>query len=212
MTAIRDNKGKPKWSLVPQSALEPMVRVLEYGSEKYGNYNWTKGMKITEICESLKRHLDAFMEGQNEDRESGLSQIGHIQANAMFLAWMMKNKNLMDDRFCQDELAEGPKKEELIEKFEKKANDILEKPLKKDYKFGSTIKHSFLPQFSSNFLSFLYKKCSEDYYNTADDVYVYCVESIKVSASDENYTFNVEDNEILEELDRNNIDYIEIKR
>jgi len=58
----RANNGKLKWSLVPQSSLAPMVRVLEYGTIKYSAYNWTKGLLVTEICESLKRHLDSFME------------------------------------------------------------------------------------------------------------------------------------------------------
>ena len=95
----RFNEGKPKWSYVPQSALIPMVRVLEYGVKKYAPYNWTKGLSITETCESLKRHLDSFMEGEDNDPESGISHIGHIQCNAMFLSWMMKNRPELDDRF-----------------------------------------------------------------------------------------------------------------
>jgi uncharacterized DUF497 family protein len=95
---LRHNKGKPKWSLVPQSALLPMVEVLEFGAKKYQPNQWKKGLSITEVCESLKRHLDAFMESEDNDSESGLSHIGHIQCNAMFLAWLMKNKKEYDDR------------------------------------------------------------------------------------------------------------------
>ena len=95
----RLNQGKPKWSLVPQSALIPMVQVLEYGATKYDPFNWQKGLSITETCESLKRHLDAFMEGEDDDPESTLSHIGHIQCNALFLSWMMKNRPDLDDRF-----------------------------------------------------------------------------------------------------------------
>lgn len=98
-SATRENEGKPRWGLVPQSALLPMVRVLEYGAQKYEAWNFTKGLSITEICESLKRHLDAFMEGQDADEESGLSHIGHIQANALFLSWMLQHRPEMDDRF-----------------------------------------------------------------------------------------------------------------
>ena len=94
----RFNEGKPRWSLVPQSALIPMVRVLEFGATKYEPFNWTKGLSITEICESLKRHLDAFMEGEDNDPESKLSHIGHIQCNALFLSWMHENRPDLDDR------------------------------------------------------------------------------------------------------------------
>ena len=95
---LRYNKNKPKWSLVPQSALLPMVEVLEFGAKKYEAHNWMKGLSVNEICESMKRHLDAFMEGENNDPESLLSHIGHIQCNALFLAWMVENRPDLDDR------------------------------------------------------------------------------------------------------------------
>lgn len=95
----RYNSGKPKWSLVPQSALLPMVEVLEFGAKKYAAFNWQKGLKVTEICESLKRHLDSFMEGEDIDPESLLSHIGHIQCNSLFLSWMIKNRPDLDDRY-----------------------------------------------------------------------------------------------------------------
>ncbi len=98
MRGERKNEGKLKWSLVPQSALEPMVRVLEFGSIKYSPDNWMKGLSVSEMCESLKRHLDAFMEGEDMDPESGLLHIGHLQCNALYIAWMIQNKPEMDDR------------------------------------------------------------------------------------------------------------------
>lgn len=99
MIGDRKNNGKPKWSLVPQSLLLPMVEVLEFGAKKYEPFNWKKGLSINEIGESLKRHLDAFMEGENNDLESGLSHIGHIQCNALFLTWMLENRPDLDDRY-----------------------------------------------------------------------------------------------------------------
>ncbi len=96
---LRYNNNKPKWSLVPQSALLPMVEVLEFGAKKYAPENWKKGLSIREICESLKRHLDAFMEGEDNDKESLISHIGHMQCNTLFLGWMMENRPDMDDRF-----------------------------------------------------------------------------------------------------------------
>lgn len=96
---LRFNTGKTKWSLVPFNSLEPMVEVLVFGANKYAPYNWQKGLSIIEICESLLRHTFAFMNGEDLDPESNLSHIGHIQCNAMFLSWMMKNKPELDDRF-----------------------------------------------------------------------------------------------------------------
>lgn len=96
---MRFNKGKVRWSLVPQSALKPMVEVLEFGASKYAPFNWQKGLSMNEILESMKRHLDELMEGRDHDVESTLHHIGHIQCNAMFYEWMRQNKPELDDRF-----------------------------------------------------------------------------------------------------------------
>jgi hypothetical protein len=90
--ADRFNEGKPQWSQVNFKALEPMVRVLEYGAQKYSRDNWKKGLPTLDVCDSLMRHLVAYMEGEDIDSESGLEHIGHMQCNLMFLSYMMQNK------------------------------------------------------------------------------------------------------------------------
>jgi Domain of unknown function (DUF5664) len=95
---IRENQGKPKWSLVDFDALVPMVRVLEYGSSKYHPDNWKKGLKYTEVSESLLRHVFAFLDGEDNDPESKLLHVGHILSNAMFLSYMSQYRHDMDNR------------------------------------------------------------------------------------------------------------------
>jgi hypothetical protein len=99
MNAERYNEGKIKWSLVSWKSLEPMVKVLMFGANKYSANNWKKGLKYSEVTESLQRHLNAFMEGENDDPESKLSHVGHILCNAMFLSYMYLFKKDMDDRY-----------------------------------------------------------------------------------------------------------------
>jgi len=96
--ADRYNEGKPDWSLVDFESLEPMVRVLEYGATKYDRNQWKKGLFVLGVCASLLRHTFAFMKGENEDKESQLSHLGHIMCNAMFLVYYMKHKPELDDR------------------------------------------------------------------------------------------------------------------
>lgn len=100
----RFNKGKLKWSLVSFKALEPMVQVLMFGALKYDLWNWTKGLKYTEICDSLQRHLIAFLNGEDNDSESKLSHVGHIMCNAMFLSYMFLFRKDMDDRYIDKNL------------------------------------------------------------------------------------------------------------
>lgn len=96
--ALRYNEGKLKWSLVDWKSIEPMVRVLEMGAKKYAPYNWTKGMPVTEISESLLRHMFAFLNGEDMDKESKIEHLGHVMCNAMFLVYMMREKPEFDDR------------------------------------------------------------------------------------------------------------------
>jgi hypothetical protein len=84
---IRFNKNKLRWSLVHYKSLEPMVRVLMFGAEKYEDDNWKKGLNKKQILESLQRHLAALMDGQTHDEESKLHHIGHIMCNAMFYSY-----------------------------------------------------------------------------------------------------------------------------
>ena len=64
-----------------------------------GDNNWKKGLKYTETCESLQRHLNSFIEGEDNDKESKLSHVGHILCNAMFLSYMSMFRKDLDDRF-----------------------------------------------------------------------------------------------------------------
>ena len=65
-----------------------MVEVLEFGATKYGAFNWQRGLDKREICESALRHMFAYLSGEKLDQESGLSHIGHMQCNLLFLAYM----------------------------------------------------------------------------------------------------------------------------
>ncbi len=87
--AERYNKGKPEYSLLDFQCLKPCVDVLSFGAKKYSRDNWKNGMPREQIFDSLLRHIGALLGGEELDPESGLSHIGHIQANALFLG----NKN-----------------------------------------------------------------------------------------------------------------------
>lgn len=106
---VRENKGKLKWSLVSWRALEPMVRVLMFGAQKYDDHNWKKGLSYVEITESLQRHLNAFIDGEDDDPESTLAHVGHILCNAMFLSYMFLFRKDKDDRYIDKNLKNGNK-------------------------------------------------------------------------------------------------------
>ncbi len=100
----RFNEGKLKWSLISWKAMEPMIKVLMFGAKKYSPNNWKKGVSITETCESLQRHLNAFIDGEDNDPESKIEHVGHILCNAMFLSYMHLFRKDMDDRYIDKNL------------------------------------------------------------------------------------------------------------
>lgn len=90
--ALRYNHGKPQWSLVHFGSLEPMVRVLEFGAQKYSTDNWKSGFPDKKIMESMMRHLACMMDGEINDPETGLPHVGHLMCNCMFLSYQQLNR------------------------------------------------------------------------------------------------------------------------
>ena len=60
--AVKHDDGKADWSLVPFESLEGMVKVLEFGAQKYAGWNWTTngGFSYTRVLRSCLRHLFAW--------------------------------------------------------------------------------------------------------------------------------------------------------
>ena len=81
--ALRYNEGKPMWHLVHFPSLVPLVRVLEYGANKYAPNNWKKGAPREQYLDCAMRHLAELMEGKEMDEESKQHHMGHVMANAM---------------------------------------------------------------------------------------------------------------------------------
>ena len=96
--ADRLNAGKLQWSLVDFTALEPMVRVLMKGAQKYSPENWKNGLSYTSILDSTMRHMTAFKAGEDLDPETGEPHTAHMLCNLMFLAWEELNRKDLDNR------------------------------------------------------------------------------------------------------------------
>lgn len=96
--------GKPQLSRVLEfgPALEGVARVMEFGDEKYGRYNWQAGQPYTKCIDSLMRHLTQFMAGEDTDRESSMAHVDHVVVNALMLAFYVHALPEMDDRPTSD--------------------------------------------------------------------------------------------------------------
>lgn len=67
------------------ASLEDVVRVLEMGAKKYGDYNWQKGFADPMCCyDSAMRHMVAMGKGEYYDSESKLPHAAHVATNMLF--------------------------------------------------------------------------------------------------------------------------------
>ena len=100
--SLRYNKGKSQIHQVPYEAIEGIAKVMEYGEKKYGKYNWTKGNNLSVPFDSAMRHLWAFWNGENFDKESGENHLYHALANIAMIIYYHKNYPEMDDRYNKE--------------------------------------------------------------------------------------------------------------
>jgi hypothetical protein len=91
--ARRDTQeGKPRFGLIPPEPLERLAMHYTNGAKKYGDGNWTRGIKMSRTWESLERHVQAYKRGdQSEDH------LAAIAWNAFALMWYEERMPEMND-------------------------------------------------------------------------------------------------------------------
>jgi len=88
--------GKPIIDLVEPDFILGMAKVLTYGANTYGMYNWQEDLELYRIRSALLRHYIAYRKGEKSDKDTGLSHLLHLAVNAMFLYWYETKKNTPD--------------------------------------------------------------------------------------------------------------------
>ena len=104
MRAMKDIHGKAKWNLVNLKDIEGIVRIREFGVEKYKDpENWKKVAPI-DYVNAVKRHLTEMDEKGmfSLDRESGMPHIWHIGCNYYFLAYFERMKSEAEHKQVAD--------------------------------------------------------------------------------------------------------------
>lgn len=66
--AVRDKKtGKGRCDLLPACVLLRLARHYERGAERYGDYNWQRGIPCHSFADSALRHLFKYMDGWTDE-------------------------------------------------------------------------------------------------------------------------------------------------
>jgi hypothetical protein len=106
MSAKHFDDGKPDLSLIPSVAEEAMARAMMYGTNKYGRYNYCNGHEAGKLIASAKRHLSAWYNGEENDKESGVSHLGHAMCNIAMLLRQIELGTMRDDRYLPEKVDE----------------------------------------------------------------------------------------------------------
>lgn len=99
--ADHKDAGKPDLTLLavlPYEAAIEVAKVMEFGAEKYGWNNWRGGMKWRRITASTLRHVFAWLQGEDIDKESGLHHLAHAACDILFALHYTIHKVGEDDR------------------------------------------------------------------------------------------------------------------
>lgn len=90
--------------LIPRRAMAAIARVFGFGATKYADHNWRRGYEWGKSIAALQRHVDAFVDGETYDEESGLPHLAHAGFHVLvLLTWLEEQgegvDNVFDDRW-----------------------------------------------------------------------------------------------------------------
>jgi hypothetical protein len=97
--ALTHDEGKPPLAYLPWAALDEVAMVQAYGHQKYGDfYNYRKGMEVGRSLSCAIRHIRAYMEGEDNDPESGRNHLAHAATRLLFTLQNIADGKQIDDR------------------------------------------------------------------------------------------------------------------
>ena len=97
----KDLKGKLRIDLVPPEAEEAIAEILGFGSTKYQDRNWEKGIPMMSLYGAVRRHLLKWLSKDYDDldEESKLNHLKHALCDlAMMVTFEMRGRTDLDDR------------------------------------------------------------------------------------------------------------------
>lgn len=122
-TAARFSEGKIRHDLIPPWIIDEIAKVYTYGTVKYNDDNWRKGLKWKKfVIGPLQRHLNKWLRGEKVDSESNCHHLAMVIWQCIALMLYEKYSIGEDDRnpYDLDMLSEEEQKKR-IEKWVKLA-------------------------------------------------------------------------------------------
>jgi hypothetical protein len=115
----RHGDRKVNLALVPPAADVYMALAFTEGARKYGPYNWrAKSVEIMTYIGAAKRHLDAYLDGQDNDPDTGYPHIAHALACLGIIADATETGCAVDNR------PPAGAASDLLKRYEKKPESV----------------------------------------------------------------------------------------
>lgn len=90
---------KTRMGLVPTEAIRHTAEAMANGAEKYGAYNWRdENISTSVYYDACLRHLTAWWDGEEKDKDSGASHLGHAMACIAIIVDGKHHEVIKDDR------------------------------------------------------------------------------------------------------------------
>ena len=91
--------AKPAVSAIPPVAVLVMGQAFSEGERKYGHFNWRQNpVPLRTYYDACQRHLMAFMDGQDNDPDTGINHLGMAMASLGIILDSMHQGTLADNR------------------------------------------------------------------------------------------------------------------
>lgn len=87
-----------RYDLITPIGLRRVAEAYKEGSVKYGDYNWEKGMPVSDLLNHAIRHIYLFLGGDRSEDHLGHAAWGLLAACHSQESWPELNENLRPER------------------------------------------------------------------------------------------------------------------
>lgn len=90
------DSGKLSITLLEPFYIEELVKVMQYGANKYGRDNYKLCKEPQRYLDAAYRHIMAYQTGEMRDKESCLTHLSHAAVNLLFLLYLEKDRGNLE--------------------------------------------------------------------------------------------------------------------
>ncbi len=92
---LKFDSDKPRYNLLPATAIDELAKILSFGAVKYAPNTWQNvDDGLERYRAALLRHTFAIQRGEHLDSESGLPHSAHAMCCAAFIVELEKLQGL----------------------------------------------------------------------------------------------------------------------